>query len=205
MTRKKPSGPVEPVAPAPVAEDEAALRAEHAQLLEEIRAVDVELQAVEAERDAAGVVAESVRARAGQSVELWRAEQTADTAQARALELAAQLKPLKERASRMARYLAPIDRDRLELDKMRRALAAWEKLAEVVPLLDQVAAVVDQARELGQDTDARFTVPNGLARMLRDIGPRATGMGRPQMDYLLRVGIEDGRARVARMSGGGVR
>ncbi|WFE44271.1 hypothetical protein [Verrucosispora sp. WMMD1129] len=197
MTKRKPQ--VEPVAV--VSPDEQALRARFAEVEQQLAAIEGELRQQEAERDAAEAIVESVRARAGGSVELWRSEEMLHAARRRISELLGQREPLAEEHLRLRGYLQPIDAERAQLDTVRRALAAWEKLAEVLPLLDQVAAVVDEAAKLGANTGGQFAVPSSLQHLMRQLGPKATGMSRHQVVNAIRTHLDSKRAIVARLGG----
>lgn len=197
LTRRR----AQPTAVAVVSPDEQALRARFAEVSAELEAVEGELRQVEGERDAAEAIVESVRSRAGGSVELWRAEEQFHEASTRCGELADRRAPLADEHVRLRGYLAPIDGERAQLDTLRRSLAAWEKLAEVLPLLDQAAAVVDEAARLGAGTGGDFSVPQSLRHMVRQLGPKATGLSRTQLLYAIRTNVDGKRATIARLGG----
>lgn len=182
--------------------DEQKLRDRVGELELELQGLERELSAAEGERDAAEAIAESVRARSGGSVELWRAEEQAAEAQARIRDLLGRAAPLKVQYTRLSSYLAPIDKERDELEATRRALAGWEKLAEVLPLLDHIAAAVAAAEKAGQDSRGEFAVPEPLRYLVRQLGPNATGMGRHRVELAIRTHVEGKRERLARLTGG---
>lgn len=201
LTAKRPNTDVETVAAQPPT-DEQELRRRCRELELQLGVVDAEIRQLEAERDAAEAIAESVKARGGNSISLWRAEESHDAAVTRYEELVAQRGPISEQYHRLAGYLRPIDRERDELDVTRRALAGWEKLAEVIPLLDQIAAAVEAAEKAGQDSRGEFAVPQALRYLVRQLGPKATGMGRLRVESAIRTHVQGKRERLARLTGG---
>lgn len=181
--------------------DEQELRQRCGQVAAQLNAIEAELRQVEAERDAAEIVAESVRSRAGGSVELWRAEESYDAANKRITELVEQREPIAAQYRRMADYLTPIDKEREQLDVLRRSLAAWEILAKALPLLDQIAELVEAAEKAGVDTERHFHIPNGFDQIVRQYGPQATGLGRHHIEYQIGASVEGHRAAIARLEG----
>lgn len=183
-------------------EDEQELRRTFAAVVRQLATVENRLREAEIERDTAHAMVELVKARRGSSVELWRAEEAYEAARTNIAGLLREREPLAAQRHRLSAYLDPIDRERQEVDELRRALAAWEKLAEVLPMLDAVVAVIEESRELGRSTRGNFRIPSSLELLVRQYGPEATGATRGSLSYQINATVDGHRERVARIAGG---
>lgn len=200
LTRSAAAPPVTEV-PAP-AEDEQELRRTFAGIVQQLAATENRLREAEIERDTAHAMVELVKARKGSSVELWRAEEAYEAARVNVGTFVREREPLAAQRNRLSAYLDPIDRERQEADELRRALAAWEKLAAALPMLDAVVAVIEEARELGRGTRGNFRIPSSLELLVRQYGPEATGATRGSLAYQINATVDGHRERVARIAGG---
>lgn len=180
--------------------DEQVLRERLAGLDAQIDALEKQLTPVERERDRAALEHESYQLTGGSAIAAWEAEERAIAAQAKVRELVATLAPLKAARSRIAEYLNPLDHARTQIEEERSALAGWEALRPVLPLLDKMAEVVAAARLQPGLHRGSFHVPRPLEDMLRQLGPDATGLGRHIVENAIETHIANGRNRIAQLA-----
>jgi hypothetical protein len=129
------------------------------------------------------------------SLGVWRLEEELEKAK----EVVSHI--LKGRASvartvnRLNGYAEPLVKAARELEQRRRALAAWQKIAEALPLLAQLDEIADEAKSLGYDTGYAFTMPSSLTRTLR-------GSWRAQLAHGVQGGVEGNTNHIARLEAG---
>lgn len=180
-----------------VSTDESVLRDRLVALDAELAGREAELAEAERERDTATREIEALEATGGPAIRVWQAEERYAAAEIRIREALAAAAPLKAQQARIAEFLSPLDFARTQLVQSRAELVAWSKLTAVLPLLDQIAAVVADAT--APTTAFRLRAPGPLAAMLRQLGPDAVGSGRPVLVNAIESGIATCRATIARL------
>jgi chromosome segregation ATPase len=178
------------------ADDVSSLRSRTDQVTAALKDVDDALRAAENERDAALVQLQSL---AGQSatkdaIATWRAEEARDAALARIDQLLVERGPLAAEAARLAGYLAPLDAARRRLEADRLQLERYERLAAVLPLIDQVTGAIEDAARGSKD------VPPSLIALTRTWGK--TSGTRARVGNSIRANLDSLRGHIARTEAG---
>lgn len=186
----------ETTAPDLAADETAPLRARADQVAAQLTEIDEALQAAEAERDAAldRLVELQGQPAGASAIPRWRAEEARDGAQERIAALLARRAPLAAEAGRLNGFLEPIERRRRELADDRLRLARWERIAAVMPLVDQLVAAFSDAMQGSRDAPPSL---NGLAS--------AWGQGgwtRLKVDGTIESTVTGLRDKIARMEAG---
>lgn len=191
----------QPPPPQPAdSDDEQLLRSRLEELDGQVAELELQLTQAERERDVATNEHQGYQLIGGSAIAAWQAEERAIAAQTKVREILVELAPLKAARGRISEYLNPLDHARTQIDEERSALAGWEALQPVLPLIDKIAAVVVDARSRTGPHRGNFHVPRPIEDMLRQLGPNATGRGRVIVENMIDIHITNGRQRIAQLT-----